>query len=153
MADPIAFKPVTVDFKADLERRLAEASEDRAAALLKAYAVLEAANDEGLLDLLHGMISSRDAIVTKLAEYAALPGGVVGIRNLLMAAKILTELDPEVLDHMSRAITSASKEHQLEQKPPSLWQLWKRATSEDGRRGLSFMTLLLTGLGKAAKDS
>jgi uncharacterized protein YjgD (DUF1641 family) len=151
MANPIAFKPITVDFKADLVRRLATAPDEHAAALLKAYDVLEAANDEGLLDLLHGMIGSRDAIVTKLAEYAAMPEGVTGIRNLLTAAKILTELDPEVLDHMSRAIVSASKEHQLEQKPPSLWQLWKRTTSEDGRRGLSFATLLLSGLGRSLK--
>lgn len=151
MANPIAFKPVTVDFKADLQKRLEGAPSEHAAALLKAYDVLEAANEQGLLDLLHGMIGSRDAIVTKLAEYAALPGGVAGIRNLLTAAKILTELDPEVLDHASRAMTSASKEHQLEQKAPSLWQLWKRATSEDGRRGLSFATLLLSGLGRSLK--
>ena len=120
MAKPITFKPVTVDFKADLRRRLADAPDEHAAALLKAYDVLEAAHEEGLLDLLHGMIGSRDAIVTKLAEYAAMPEGIAGIRNLLTAAKILTELDPQALDHVSRALASASKEHQMEQKPPSL---------------------------------
>lgn len=151
MANPIAFTPVTVDFKADLQRRLAEAPDDHAAALLAAYDVLEAAHDKGLLDLLHGMIGSRDAIVTKLAEYAAMPEGVAGIRNLVTVAKILTELDPEVLDHVARAMTSASQEQKQEQKPPSLWQLWKRTSSEDGRRGLSFMTLFLSGLGKSLK--
>ena len=153
MANPITFKPVTVDFKADLQRRLAEAPHDHAAALLAAYGVLEAAHDEGLLDLLHGMIGSRDAIVTRLTEYAALPEGVAGIRNKLITAKILTQLDPEVLGHVSRAMTSASEEHKQERTPPSLWQLWKRATSEDGRRGLSFITLLLSGLGKSLKGS
>ena len=151
MANPIAFQPAPVDFKADLRKRLAGAPDDHAAALLKAYDVLEAAHEEGLLDLLHGMIGSRDAIVGKLAAYAALPEGIAGIRNLLTAAKVLTELDPETLERVSRALAGAAEAQKQEQRPPSLWQLWKRATSEDGRRGLSFATLLLSGLGRSMK--
>ena len=151
MAKPIAFKPATVDFKADLLRRLEKAPEEHAAALLTAYNVLQAAHDEGLLDILHGMIASRDTIISTLARFAAQPEGVAGIRNLLTAAKILTELDPEVLDHVAKAMARATEEHKLEQKPPSLFQLAKRANSEDSRRGLSFMTLILSSLGKSLK--
>src|SRR6059058_3773758 len=143
MAKPIEFKPATVDFKADLLRRLEKAPEEHAAALLAAYDVLEAAHDEGLLDILHGMIASRDTIISTLARFAAEPEGVAGIRNLLTAAKILTELDPEVLDHVSRAVTRATADYKFEQEPPSLFQLAKRANSENSRRGLSFMTLIL----------
>jgi uncharacterized protein YjgD (DUF1641 family) len=151
MAKPIAFKPVTVDFKADLLRRLEKAPEEHSAALLAAYNVLQAAHDEGLLDILHGMIESKDKIISTLARFAAEPGGITGIRNLLTAAKILTELDPEVLDHVSKAMARATEEHKLEQKPPSLFQLAKRANTEDSRRGLSFMTLILSSLGKSLK--
>ena len=151
MAKPIAFKPITVDFKADLQRRLEKAPDEHAAALLAAYDVLEAAYDEGLLDILHGLIASKDTIITTLARYAGQPEGIAGIRNLLTAAKILTELNPEVLDHASRAMSSATEEHQREQTPPSLWQIFQRANSEDGRRGLSFLTLLLSGFGKSLK--
>jgi len=151
MAKPIAFKPITVDFKADLQRRLERAPDEHAAALLAAYDVLEAAYDEGLLDILHGMIASKDMIITTLSRFASQPEGVAGIRNLLTAAKILTELDPEVLDHISKAMASASEEHKQEQTPPSLFQLAKRATSEDSRRGISFMTLILSSLGKSLK--
>ena len=42
MAIPIAFKPVTVDFKADSVRRLEKAPGEHAEALLQAYDVLEA---------------------------------------------------------------------------------------------------------------
>jgi uncharacterized protein YjgD (DUF1641 family) len=152
MAHPIAFKPITVDFKADLSRRLAKAPEEHAAALLAALDVIEVAHREGILDLLHGMIGAKDTITSKVAEYARLPEGVAGIRNLLTAAKILTELDPEVLDQLSKAMVTATQEHKREQKPPSLWQIAKRATSEDGRRGLSFMTLLLSGFGRSLKS-
>jgi uncharacterized protein YjgD (DUF1641 family) len=151
MAKPIAFKPITVDFKADLRRRLEKAPEEHAAALLAAYNVLDAAYDEGLLDILHGMIASKDTIISTLARFASQPEGIAGIRNLLTAAKILTELDPEVLDHVSKVMASATEEHKREQKPPSLFQLAKRATSEDSRRGLSFMTMVLAGLGKSLK--
>jgi uncharacterized protein YjgD (DUF1641 family) len=152
MAKPIQFKPITVDFKLDLQRRLEKAPDEHAAALLAAYDVLEAAYDEGLLDILHGMIASKDTIITTLARYAKQPEGIAGIRNLLTAAKILTELDPEILDHLSKGMTSAIEEHKREQKPPSLFQLAKRSTSEDGRRGLSFMTLILAGLGRSLKS-
>jgi uncharacterized protein YjgD (DUF1641 family) len=151
MAKPIAFKPAAVDFKADLQRRLAKAPDEHSAALLAAYDILEAAYDQGLLDILHGMIASKDTIITTLSRYASLPEGVSGIRNLLTAAKILTELDPEVLDHVSKAMSSATEEHKREQTPPSLFQLAKRANSEDSRRGLSFMTLILSSLGKSLK--
>src|SRR5580692_10253925 len=143
MAKPIAFKPPTVDFEADLRKRLEEAPDEHAAALLAAYNVLEAAYDEGLLDILHGMIASKDTIITTLSRYAKEPEGVTGIRNLLTAAKILTELDPEVLDHVSKVMASATEEHKREQTPPSLFQLAKRANSEDSRRGLSFLTMVL----------
>ena len=152
MAKPIAFKPITVDFKADLVRRLEKAPDEHAAALLAAYDVLEAAYDEGLLDILHGMIASKDKIITTLSRYASQPEGIAGIRNLLTAAKILTELDPEVLDRVSKAMTSATEEHKREQKPPSLFQLAKRATSEDSRRGLSFLTIALSSLGRSLKS-
>jgi uncharacterized protein YjgD (DUF1641 family) len=151
MAKPIAFKPITVDFKADLVRRLEKAPDEHAAALLAAYDVLEAAYDEGLLDILHGMIASKDTIITTLSRFASQPEGIAGIRNLLTAAKILTELDPEVLDRISKAMTSAMEEHKREQKPPSLFQLAKRATSEDSRRGLSFLTIALSSLGRSLK--
>ena len=151
MAKPIAFKPLTVDFKADLQQRLEKAPDEHAAALLAAYDVLEAAYDQGLLDILHGLIASKDTIITTLSRYASQPEGVAGIRNLLTAAKILTELDPEVLSHVSRVMATATEEHKREQTPPSLFQLAKRATSEDSRRGLSFVTLLLSSFGRSLK--
>jgi uncharacterized protein YjgD (DUF1641 family) len=151
MAKPIAFKPVPVDFKADLERRLEKAPAEHAAALLEALEVIAIAHREGVLDLLHGMIGAKDTIAAEIAKYAKQPEGIAGIRNLLTAVKILTELDPEVLDHISKVMSSATEEHKREQTPPSLFELAKRATSEDSRRGLSFITLILSSLGRSLK--
>ena len=152
MARPIAFQPVTVDFKADLQRKLERAPAEHAEALLLAYDVLEAAHREGLLDLLHGAIGARDTIVSTIAKYARQPEGIAALRNLLTAAKMLTELDPETLDHVTHVLGKAAREQKQETKPPSLWQLYKRASSEDGRRGLSLVTLILSGFGRSLKE-
>ena len=60
-------------------------------------------------------------------------------------------LDPETLDNVSKSIVTATGEHRAEAKVPSLWQLARRAASEDSRRGLSFMTLLLGAVGRSLK--
>lgn len=151
MANPISFKPLPVDPHLELERRLNAAPREHAEALLVVYDIVQAAHDNGLLDAAHGLISARDAIMGKIAEYAKTPEGETGIRNLLAAVKVLGALDPEVLDQLSRSVVDASQQHKQEQKPPSLWQIFKRTNSEDGRRGLSFLTLLLSGLGRSLK--
>lgn len=151
MANPLPFKPVRTDPRTELQRRLAEAPTKHAEALLVAWDILESAHDEGILDILHGVIEAKDTIAGKLAEYAKTPEGIAALRNLLAAAKILAALDPEILDHLSKSIVTASQQHKVEEKPPSLWQLFKRTNSEDGRRGLSFVTLLLSSFGKSLK--
>jgi uncharacterized protein YjgD (DUF1641 family) len=151
MANPITFKPLPVDPHLELERRLHAAPREHAEAMLVVYDILQAAHDNGLLDTAHGIVSARDTIFGKLAEYAKTPEGEAGIRNLLAAAKIFAALDSETLDQFSRSIITASKQHEEENKPPSLWQLFRRTNSEDGRRGLSFLTLLLCGFGKSFK--
>ncbi len=150
MANPLHFK-VVVDPKQELQRRLDAAPVQHAEALLVGYDILQRAHDNGLLDLVNGLVGGRDIIAAKLAEYGKLPGGIAAIRNLLAAGKILMALDPETLDELSKSIVSATGMHKQEEKPPSLWQLAKRATSEDSRRGLSFMTLLLGAVGKSLK--
>ena len=150
MANPIQFQ-VVVNPKQELQRRLDSAPVEHAEALLVGYDILQRAHDNGLLDLVNGLVGGRDIIAAKLAEYGKLPGGIAAIRNLLAAGKILMALDPETLDEFSKSIVTATGMHKAEVKPPSLWQLAKRATSEDSRRGLSFMTLMLGAIGKSLK--
>lgn len=151
MAIPLNFKPLKVDPRREMERRLAAAPTEHAEALLVLWDLLETAHDKGVLDLLDGMISAKDKIADTVARYANTPEGIASIRNLLAAMKILGSLDPELLDQLSRVIVEADAERKREEKPPSLWQLFRRGVSEDSRRGLSFVTLLLSGLGRSLK--
>lgn len=150
MANPIHFRP-RVDPKRELQNQLADAPLEHAEALLVVFDILKTAHANGTLDLVNGLIGGRDIIAGKLAEYAKLPGGINAIRNLLELSKIFMALDPETLDEVTRSITNAAEQHHAEEKAPSLWQLARRATSEDSRRGLSFMTLMLAAIGKSLK--
>jgi uncharacterized protein YjgD (DUF1641 family) len=152
MAHPITFKPQPVDYHKELMRRLDEAPREHAEALLVAWDLLQTSHDEGILDLVQGLIGGKDIIAGKLADAAKLPESVVAIRNGIAMARILGSLDPEMLQRLAKGFDDASKQHQEEEKePPGLWALFRRSTSVDARRGLSFLTSLLISLGRATK--
>lgn len=152
MAIPLTFKPNPVDPHFELDRRLKDAPREHAEALLVLYDTLQAAHENGMLDAVHGVVTARDTIFGEIAKFAKTPQGKTGLLNFLATAKLFASLDPEILDRLSRASTESTERHKQERTPPSLWQLFKRASTEDGRRGLSFLTLLLTSLGGALKS-
>ncbi len=151
MANPLAYTPKPVNPKLELQRRLDAAPVEHGEAMLVAWDLLQKAHDEGLLDLIHGLVGAKDVIAGKLAEYAKLPEGVSAIRNLMGLAKLLMVVDPDVLLALTKAFDSASKLHNQEAKTPGLFTLARRATSEDSRRGLSLMTFLLAEVGRSLK--
>lgn len=151
MAKPLTFKPAPVDPHLELERRLNAAPREHAEALLLLYDTLQAAHDKGFLDTLHGMLSARDAIAEKLSGFAKTPEGEAGMRNLLESARLYCSINPDLHERFNRAFAQTVKEYDEERKPPSLWQIFKRANSEDGRRSLSFFTFMLANLGRSFK--
>jgi len=151
LANPIAFQPKAANAKINLQRRLEAAPAEHAEALLVAWDILQAAYDQGLLDTAHGLVTAKNTILGKLAEAAKGPEGVAAIRNGIALVEVLMAVDPEILDGLVKAITAAGKEHEREVKPPGIWGIVKRAMSEDSRRGLSFMTLMLESVGKSLK--
>jgi len=151
MAHPLTFKPAPVDPHRELMNLVESAPRDHAEALLDLWELLQTAHDKGILDLAEGLIAGKDIIAGKLAEGAALPESVAAIRNGIAMARILGSLDPDMLQRLARGLDEAHLQHRKEQKPPSLWQLFRRSTSAEARRGLSFLTLLLSALGRATR--
>ncbi len=136
MANPIAFHPKIADPKMEIERRLNAAPREHAEALLVLYDLLEEAHRQGLLDLLHGAVGSKDMIFSKIAEYAGQPESIAAVRNLLALARTLGNAEPEYF-----APPPA--------QPPSLRQILRRIRSEDGRRGLGWLASLVVAVGRA----
>lgn len=129
--------------------QLAAAPKERGEALLAAWELLETAHDQGILDALHGAVYAKDTIVGTVAQYAKQQESVNAMRNAIALLKILGSLDPEILENVAKAMADASEEHRQEERPPSLWKLIRRVNSEESRRGLSFLTLMLAGLGRS----
>jgi len=151
MAHPITFKPQPVDYHKELMQRVEEAPREHAEALLVAWDLLQTSHDQGILELAQGLMGGKDIITGKLAEAASVPESVNAIRNGIAMVRILGAIDPDMLQRLAQGFDKASKEHQEEKDPPSLWTLFRRSTSRDARRGLSFLTGLLVALGRAAK--
>jgi uncharacterized protein YjgD (DUF1641 family) len=146
MANPIHFVP-KVDPQVELRRRLQAAPEQHAEALLVLFDVIEQAHDQGLLDALQGAIGSKNAIAGKLAYYAKQPLSTQAIRNLLIFGEILGSFDPTILADTKKDVF----DHH--QDPPSMWQLFRRAISADGRRGMGMFLGFVCGIGKSSKTS
>jgi uncharacterized protein YjgD (DUF1641 family) len=173
MAHPITFKPAPVDPKQELMRRVEAAPREHAEALLGAWALLQTAHEQGILDLAQGLIGGKDIIAGKLAEAANLPESLAAIRNGIALSRVLAALDPDMLQRLAKGLDEQSHEtverekqaamhgtnspaaqkyaKKPEEKTPSLWQILKMAVSEDARRGLGFAMRLLLALGKATK--
>lgn len=149
MAHQISFTPKPADPKLELERRLAAAPSEHAEALLAALDLLEEAHRQGVLDVLHGAIGAKDALIGELAKHAAEPTNIHAMRNLLAFGKILATLNPESIEKLSNEISAAAGFHIAEKQPPTLWQLFQRVRQPEARRGLSLLTSLLAVLGRA----
>ena len=145
MANPIAFVPKPLDPREGLFKRLEAAPREHAEALLVAYDLIQAAHDEGILDLLHGAVKHKNTVFEHLAEGARKQESIDSLRNLISLGKMVGAIDPETLSCVSAALSTASSPKAEE--PLSMWGLFKRVSSREGRRGISLGVELLVALG------
>lgn len=151
MANPIPFVPKSTDLKLEQQYRVTVAPREHSEAVLAAYDLLEEAHRQGILDALQGAIGARDTIAGTVANYAAQPEGVNAIRNILALGKLLGAMDPEPLSRFSKEAYTAFETRKQDEKPPTLWQLFKRLRHPDTRRGLSLLMGMVSGMGRASR--
>ena len=152
MAIPITFTPQPVDPHVELMRKVEAAPRDHAEALLVAWDTLQTAHDQGILDLLQGLIGGRDVIAGKLAEAVVLPESIAAIRNLIALGRIVAALDPDMLHRLAKAMDSGMQVPKPDAGTPSMFRILRQATSPAGKRGLSFAVQLLVALGSATEE-
>jgi uncharacterized protein YjgD (DUF1641 family) len=191
MAHPITFKPQPIDPKDELMGELASAPREHAEALLATYDLLQAAHDQGILDLLRAVAGGKDVLAEKLGAGMALPETIAALRNAIALTRILASIDPEMLHGISRSMAEAAApklEWQKEEavaktaprisgekgsadrqrgtqkpafavherrephaEPPTLWEIFRRATSKDARRGIAYAVDMLTTVGRSMR--
>jgi uncharacterized protein YjgD (DUF1641 family) len=147
MAQPIEFRPTPTNSRETLQRKLDEAPVEHVDAILASYDLLQQLHDRGILDVLRGALGAGDEIVLQLSGVLTEPTTVRGLRNLVLMAQILGNLNPEVLHGILRELPQ-SLEQKADRQPPSILSLMSRFNSPDSRRGLAVTVSLLEGLGR-----
>jgi uncharacterized protein YjgD (DUF1641 family) len=145
MAKAVEFREFTPrNSRNDLLRRLEQAPEQHAEALLSAYDLLQRMHENGLIDIAGGLLSAGDTVVERVSDVASSKQVVTALRLVLMLTNLLNTLDADKI----AAILSSP-----ESKPHSLWTIGKDAMSEDARVGLATAVRLLKVIGSSLRET
>src|SRR5437867_614638 len=148
MSQPIRLDFPARDARSELQTRLQNAPVQHAEALLSGYDLLQRLHDRGVLDLLRGGLGSSDKVLSIVVDAAKTPEAINATRNLLILSKVVFMLEPALLEDIVTAVPNSLAQAR-EQKPLSLWQMFKKMCSQDTRRALSSMLGLLESFGKS----
>lgn len=150
MAQPISPDLKARDPRDELRTRLEQAPADHAEAILAGYEVLQCLHEQGVLELLRGGLSGKDKIIEAGVEAINTPETVRGILNVLIMARVLGTIDPELLEKFVSAVpdalVGAAKAQQSE--PPGIWSVLNILRGRNLRRGLAVVNCLLDGWGR-----
>lgn len=148
MARPIALEAPPRDLRKEREELLEEARLDHAQALLDAYELLEQLHQSRALDLLRGALGASGQLTENLASAADTPQAVRGLRNLILLAKMLGSIDPEVMESITFAAgETLGRQANNISEPPGLWQSFKQLRRREVRRTLGLINRFLEILG------
>src|SRR6266478_3719644 len=148
MSQPIRLEFSPRDARAELQTRLQNAPLRHAEALLSGYDLLQRLHDRGVLDLLLGGLGSSDKVLAIAVDAAKTPQAINATRNLLILSKVMFTLEPDLLENFVTAVPNSLAQAK-EQKPLSLWQLFKKMCSQDTRRALGAMLGIVESFGKS----
>jgi len=148
MSQPIRLEFPPRDARAELQTRLQNAPLQHAEALLSGYDLLQSLHDRGVLDLLRSGLGSSDKVLSIVVDAAKTPEAINATRNLIILSKVVFTLEPDLLEDIAKAVPN-SLARAREQKPLSLWQMFKKLCSTDTRRALSAMLGVVESFGKS----
>src|SRR5215469_4849264 len=104
MAQPIALELSPRDPRAELQTRLQNASVEHAEALLAAYQVLQGLHDQRVLEVLQGALGSGGKLMDMATEALNTPTTIRGLSNLMVLARLLGNIEPELLESFARSL-------------------------------------------------
>jgi len=149
MAKPVPLELPARDPREELRSRLDKAPLEHAEALLAGYEVLQGLHDEGVLELLRGLLGSGGKVLETVTEAARAPESVRAIRNLIILGKTLGNIDPELFDGFAMALPEAMRQARTQGKePPGFFAILNKFRSKDLRRGLVAVNSLLEAGGR-----
>jgi uncharacterized protein YjgD (DUF1641 family) len=150
MARPIPLEMPKHDPREELRSRLEQAPVEHAEAVLAGFEVLQGLHDQGVLELLRGMLDGGSKVLEIVVEATKTPEAIRGIRNLLIMTKIIGAIDPEILKKFAESVPDAlaGAAKAQEKEPPGFGEILRILRSRNMRRGLAVMNSALEALGK-----
>jgi uncharacterized protein YjgD (DUF1641 family) len=150
MAKPISLQLPKRDLQEEFRSRLEKAPDQHSEALLASLDVLQSLHDQGVLELLRGVLGGGNKILEIVVDASKTPEAIRGIRNLVIMSKILGAMDPEILKKFTEAVPDAlaGAAKAQEAEPPGLWESLRILRSKNLRRGLAVANKLLETLGR-----
>ena len=144
MAQPIPYQLPPRDSRAELSARLQNAPEEHAEALLAGYEVLQGLHDSGVLELLRGLLGSGDKVLQTAVDATRTPESVRILRNLMVLAKMLGAIDPDLFEGFVQAIPQAmQKAQERGEESPGLLSTLNQFRNKDLLRGIIVVNSLL----------
>lgn len=148
MAKPIQLDFPARDHEAEMRQRLADAPVEHAAAILDFLELLDVLHERRVLSTLRGAAGAGHDIAGYLAHATAQPESIRALRNAITLAKMLAEIDPELLEAIHRSLPKRRGEPGGEpEKVPGLFRIAKTLGSPPVRRALFAGALVLVGIG------
>jgi uncharacterized protein YjgD (DUF1641 family) len=150
VALPIPLELPIRDPRVELRSRLEQAPMEHAEAVIAGLDVLQGLHDQGVLELVRGMLGGGDKILEIAVEASKTPEAIRGIRNLIIMTKIFGALDPELLKKFAEAIPDVlAGAAKAQEKEPGFWEVLRIVRSKNLRRGLAVLNGVLEALGRS----
>jgi uncharacterized protein YjgD (DUF1641 family) len=148
MAHPISLQIPQRDPRKELIARLEAAPQEHAEAMLDAYELLQQLHDKQVFEVLRGALSASDTIVESVAGSADSPQGINTLRNLIILAKWLGAINPELLQCIATASSATLGSHEKPViEPPGLFSLLSQFRHRELRRSIALINRFLEVLG------
>jgi uncharacterized protein YjgD (DUF1641 family) len=148
MAKPIQLDFPARDHQAEMQQRLAQAPAEHAAAILEFLELLEVLHQHNVLSTLRGAAGAGGSLIEQISAAAAQPDSVRALRNAIAMARILSQIDPELIATIQKAIESGREAHaQPAWKGPGLWKIARTLWSPPVRHTLFAGSLVLVAIG------
>jgi uncharacterized protein YjgD (DUF1641 family) len=152
MAKPIALEMPPRDPRKELVARLEKAPVEHAEALLDAYELLQELHDRRVLQVLRGALGASDKITESVARAADAPESVTALRNLIIIARTLGSMNPELVQSIATAASETlSSEKKPVIEPPGLMPLLGQFRRKELRRSIALINRFLETLGNQLK--
>jgi uncharacterized protein YjgD (DUF1641 family) len=157
MAQPIPLEAPPRDLRKERAERLEAARLDHAEALLEFYELIGQLHTSRTLELLRGALGARGDLAETLAGAADSPQGVNGMRNLLLLAKMLGSIDPQVMEsYVAAVIGTVGPPPNIAADPPGILTVLNQLRRREVRRALAlvnrFLEILGTRLGQIRRS-